>query len=224
MSGDGARPGRELAGLDHLVLGAASLESGGIAFERRAGVRLPPGGAHPRMGTHNRLTRLGDDGAFLELIAIDPAAPAPARPRWFGLDEPDTAERVAEGFALLTWVVAVADLDAALDRARAAGVDAGRAIEQERGELRWRIALPEDGSRVEGGVFPALIEWPPGTAAASRIADLGLRLRTLRLTHPEPERLEGALAAVGAAALADVAPGPRAIAATLSLRGREIDL
>jgi hypothetical protein len=37
------------------------------------------------MGTHNRLLKLGE-GFYLELIAIDPQAPPPGRPRWFGLD------------------------------------------------------------------------------------------------------------------------------------------
>ncbi len=44
------------------------------------GIAPGPGGVHPFMGTHNRLLRLGPR-LYLELIAIDPDAPAPAQPR-----------------------------------------------------------------------------------------------------------------------------------------------
>lgn len=29
-----------------------------------------------------------EDGMYLEVIAVDPDAPAPTRPRWFSLDDP----------------------------------------------------------------------------------------------------------------------------------------
>jgi hypothetical protein len=66
---------------DHLVIGAASLAQGVDWVEAELGVTLPPGGTHPRMGTHNRLTAVGP-ASFLEIIAVDPAAEPPPRPRW----------------------------------------------------------------------------------------------------------------------------------------------
>jgi hypothetical protein len=45
-------------------------------------------GEHPRMGTHNYLLKLGEKFYF-EVIAINPNASQPNRPRWFELDEPD---------------------------------------------------------------------------------------------------------------------------------------
>ena len=62
------------------------------------------------MGTHNHLMRLGR-GIFLELIAVNPAAPAPTRPRWYGLDDPFVRARLAEGPQLLTWVVNTPQLE-----------------------------------------------------------------------------------------------------------------
>ena len=70
---------------DHLVLAARDLDRGGAWLEDRLGVALTAGGRHSRMGTHNRLLSLGEN-FYLELIAIDPQAPPPDRPRWFGLD------------------------------------------------------------------------------------------------------------------------------------------
>ena len=211
------------AHLDHLVIGAASLAEGATAFEAWSGVAVPPGGRHPRMGTHNRLTRLGD-GAFLEIIAIDPAASPPPRPRWYGLDGARVRARLANGPRLLSWVVAVDDLDAALARIAGAGVDAGEPVEQTRGELRWRFAVRADGELVEGGAFPALIEWPPGSEAAARMPDLGLRLTSLRATHPEPERIGAALVALGAADLVTLSRGEPGVAATLVHGGRTVEL
>jgi hypothetical protein len=71
--------------IDHVTVTAPTL-AGGAEFVRKAlGVAPQAGGEHPRMGTHNLLLKLGDS-MFLEVIAPNPNAPAPARPRWFALD------------------------------------------------------------------------------------------------------------------------------------------
>lgn len=63
------------AAVDHLVVAAAGLDAGTAWLEAHLGVPLAPGGRHAAMGTHNRLLRLGPR-LYLELIAIDPDAPA----------------------------------------------------------------------------------------------------------------------------------------------------
>jgi hypothetical protein len=67
--------------LDHVVIAAGDVAAGAPAVERVLGVPLAGGGKHDRMGTHNRLLRLGSD-AYPELIAIDPEGTPPDRPRW----------------------------------------------------------------------------------------------------------------------------------------------
>jgi hypothetical protein len=71
--------------LDHLTITSPSLQAGDDWVFDRLGVLSQAGGAHPRMGTHNLLLRLGE-AMFLEVIAIDPAAQKPTRARWFELD------------------------------------------------------------------------------------------------------------------------------------------
>src|SRR5690606_32822306 len=83
--------------IDHLVVTAPSLAEGARFVREALGVEPEPGGKHPRMGTHNLLLRLGND-VYLEVIAIDPGAPAPGHPRWFGLDDAPTSPLLA------TWV------------------------------------------------------------------------------------------------------------------------
>ena len=70
--------------IDHIAVSAATLEDGSEWVEMALGVPLTGGGKHPHMGTHNRLLSLGD--LYLEVIAVDPAAPKPGYPRWFDLD------------------------------------------------------------------------------------------------------------------------------------------
>lgn len=157
--------------LDHLVIAATDLDSGALWAGHRLGQPLQSGGQHARMGTHNRLLSLGPR-EYLEVIAIDPAAPPPARPRWFGLDDFTGVPR------LVTWVASDDDLT----------VPPGwSALNMERGDLRWQFALPDDGRMPGGGALPALIRWRGDAHPAARLPDQGFRLLRLDLTAPEPE-------------------------------------
>lgn len=176
--------------LDHITMAARTLAEGAAYAERALGIAIPPGGAHPQMGTHNRLLKLGDD-CFLEVIAPDPDATPPARPRWFALDDPAMKARLAGAPQLITWVVATSDIGAAL----AAMPDAARpAIPASRGNLAWRIGVAPDGAMSFDGAFPTLIEWPQGPHPASRMADLGCSLDRFEVSHPDAHRIARALA------------------------------
>lgn len=176
------------AALDHLTVAALTLEQGVEHVRQCLGVVVPAGGKHPLMGTHNCLMRLGE-AVFLEIIAPDPAA-TPERARWFALDDPGMRARLNRSPRLISWVVRVPDLKAALG-----GIDrsAGEAVPLTRGELSWLISVPHDGSMPFDGAFPTLIEWPPGPHPASDMADLGCRLEHLAIGHPDSAGLTAAL-------------------------------
>lgn len=182
---------RPAARIDHITVTAPTLQAGAALVLGALGVAPQPGGKHPRMGTHNLLLRLGDV-LFLEVIAVDPDAPAPDRPRWFALDDlaPDAPA------ALSTWVVASDDIRAAT---AASTEDLGRIEPMSRGARNWLITIPADGSLAMDGVAPALIEWDDKPHPAAGLADHGLSLLKLQIFHPEPARVAALLASIGLA-------------------------
>lgn len=174
------------ASLDHLVVAAASLAEGRSWVEDELGVPMEDGGRHESFGTHNALLRLGAD-SYLEVIAVDADAAAPERPRWFELDTRSMAGRLADGPALVHWVVSVPG--AVLARADPAH---GAPISLSRGTNRWALTVPDDGHLPMGGVLPSLIAWdtPP---PASSLPDRGVELRRLALATPDAGRLRAGL-------------------------------
>lgn len=193
--------------LDHIALAAADREAG-IAWAReRLGVAVPHGGAHPRMGTHNAVAGTGDD-TYLEILTIDPAAPAPDGPRWFGLDGAEMRARLAKGPRIAAWVVRTPDIKASLAAARRAGLDFGEPITMTRGDLEWTIAHRADGRLLEDGALPVLIQWRDGPHPSRGMSDSGLRLAGVSLRHPDPRRLAAWLDAIGAGGLAEIDPQP----------------
>ncbi len=178
--------------LDHLVFAVRSLEEGARWFEERLGVPLEPGGEHPKMGTHNRLLRLGDR-VYLELIAINPAAEMLARPRWFGLDDPAMQARLAQP-RLISWVAATEQLSAMANRASYAP---GPVHAMNRGSLNWQITIPDNGALVHGGLMPTLIEWPEGVHPAAMLPERGVSLELLELGSPDPGSVNDGLKSIG---------------------------
>ena len=140
--------------LDHLIVAARTLEEGGAWVESKLGVAPIPGGKHVLMGTHNRLLKL-DAGRYLEVMAIDPDAPAPTRPRWFELDTPRMKARLADGPALIHWVDRTDDLERALESYS----DEVEIVSFSRGPYRWRMGVPRDGRLPANGAAATIIQW-----------------------------------------------------------------
>jgi Glyoxalase-like domain len=172
--------------LDHLVVAARDLEAGADWVEARLGVRPSDGGKHAFMGTHNRLVRLGE--VYLEVIAVDPDASSPARARWFGLDAFDDEPR------LMHWVARVTNLEAIVNSSLE---PLGTVTVASRGDLRWRITIPDDGHLPGDGLVPTLIQWD-GAHPVSRLVQRDCELLSLEGVHPRPEHVNHALEALGA--------------------------
>ncbi|WP_422388640.1 VOC family protein [Bradyrhizobium symbiodeficiens] len=90
--------------LDHITVIAPSLAEGVLHVRNCLDLDVPFGQRHAYMGTHNHLLQLGDT-VYLEIVALDPEADAPGRPRWFGLDDRDQVRSDwDEGRRLRGWV------------------------------------------------------------------------------------------------------------------------
>ena len=184
--------------LDHIVIAAPSLAVGVEYVRRTLGVVPQAGGEHPRMGTHNCFVKLGPK-VYLEIIAVNPRAAAPGRPRWFQLDDlkPNDPPRLA------TWVARTDDIEAA---AMASPEPLGNIEPMTRGQLNWRITIPGDGGLPLQGIAPTLIQWPPGPHPTDNMPDLGCVLVRLEGFHPAAGRLRRLLEAIGFEGAFSVAP------------------
>jgi hypothetical protein len=175
--------------IDHLTITAPTLEAGAAFVSQALGYAPQTGGEHPRMATHNLLLRLGD-ALFLEVIAPNPNAAPPERPRWFGLD----TLHADSPATLSTWVVSTGDIRSA---AAASTEPLGIVEPMSRGARNWLITIPLDGSVGMDGVAPALIEWDDKPHPASGLIDHGLSRVKLEIFHPEPSRVAALLRSIG---------------------------
>src|SRR5262245_41540115 len=176
------------AAIDHLVIAAPSLEIGSEHIRAALGVTPQRGGEHAAMGTHNALVRLGD-ALYLEVIAVNPDAPPPNRPRWFELDSLAAAAIPR----LVTWVARTHDIHAAVS---ASPLPLGRIVPMTRGSLRWLVTVPEDGSLPAQGIAPTLIQWLDAPHPASQLAESDCALVRLEGFHAEAERIRTMLSAI----------------------------
>ncbi|MCA3238219.1 MAG: VOC family protein [Curvibacter sp.] len=192
------------AALDHLVVAARTLEEGVAWCEASLGITPGPGGQHPLMGTHNRLFSIASTDfplAYFEIIAVDPQAQAPARRRWFDLDDASLQARVRrDGPQLVHWVVRVDDARSAVALWQAQGLDPGEVITASRstpgGLLQWQITVRPDGRRLFDGLLPTLIQWGP-VHPATAMPQAGAVLEKLALQHPQAAELAEALRGIG---------------------------
>ncbi|WP_374673260.1 VOC family protein [Ideonella sp.] len=194
-----------LCALDHLTVVCRRLAEGVNHVERCLGVPLEPGGAHPRMGTHNALLHLGDD-LYLEVLAIDRDAPAPPHPRWFGLDRLSARARPR----LAAWAARTQQLNVLT---ASAPEPIGSPQAMARGGYAWTMGLRDDGTLPLDGAAPLLLQWQSAGHPARQLPDRQCRLRRLDIAHPDPARLQRLLVHLrmdGLGALIDVHRAPQA--------------
>lgn len=217
--------------IDHLVVAAATLEQGIQWCEATLGITPAPGGEHEKYGTHNRLFKIATPKhplAYLEIIAINPAAEMPKRSqvaRWFDLDDRALQKAIAQEPRLITYVASTDDIKAARHALRVQGIERGQIVHASRksskGTLNWQITVREDGERLFNGTLPTLIQWGKPEATdplrlhpRNSLPRSGVTLQSLSISHPSGAKLQSAYAALGLEELA-IETGPANIVAAL---------
>ena len=201
--------------VDHLVVAAATLDEGVAWCEATLGVTPGPGGRHALFGTHNRLLKIASGAyphAYFEIIAIDPEAPVPARPRWFGLDGLD----LSAGPRLIHVVGRSPMLDMHRWGLITVGLKPGDPVKAGRdtpeGPLSWQILVREDGQLNCGGALPTLIQWD-GRHPAEAMPDSGVVLQSLAL-NGVPDRARDVLRMRGVQVSSAAGPALQAVLST----------
>ena len=175
---------------DHIAVAGETLAAATAHVEAALGVPLQKGGEHAVFHTHNTLLGLADH-LYLEAIAVNSDAPQPDRARWFDLDRFEGQPR------LTNWICRCDDLDATL---AALPEGFGAPVDLQRGDLRWRMAVPRSGMLPYDNCAPALIEWAGDAHPAPRLTQQGCALTALEVHHPQADEMGALLAPL----LADV--------------------
>jgi hypothetical protein len=206
-----------LGRIDHLVYATPDLAAGVKQIEALLGIHATPGGQHPGEGTRNALVALGPT-SYLEIIGPDPEQPAPAGPRKFLIDDLKEPR-------LVTWAAKGTNLTQLVTEARRHGVPIGDVTPGSRRTptgvlLSWHIS--NQRPLVADGLVPFFIDWgetphPAASAAA------GATLLSLRAEHPEPEKVQRMLGALGLELPVVKATKPSLVATIAGTRGR-VDL
>jgi hypothetical protein len=168
--------------LDHLTVIAPTLSDGVAHVRACLDLDVPFGQRHGYMGTHNHLLQLGDT-VYLEVIALDPDSQPPARARWFGLDNRKAVMADWEaGRRLRGWVARTDRMDAVLSGRESIF---GKKIALPWTNSSFDFAIPDDGSLPFDGALPSVIDRRGKARSMANIADLGAKLKSFSLEHPD---------------------------------------
>lgn len=190
--------------LDHLTVVAPDLAEGVAHVRQCLDLDVPFGQRHPYMGTWNHLLQLGQ-AVYLEIVAVDPGAAPPPHRRWFGLDDHQAVRADWDaGRRLRGWVARTEAIDRVLADH---GTVFGRKVALPPEAPSFDFAIPEDGSLPLGGAAPSLIDRRGRPRAMASIADLGARLRSFSLAHPDPAAVLALYREVGVDRPPAVLPG-----------------
>ena len=172
--------------LDHLTVIAPSLAEGVDHVRNCLALDVPFGGPHNYMGTHNHRLRLGDS-TYLEIVALAPEGFNPGRARWFGVDDHQQVRADwAEGRRLRGWVANVQGLGPVLSEH--AGIF-GEEVPLPPEAPTFAFSIPQNGSLPLDGAAPSLIDHYGDSSYIATIPDLGARLISFTLEHPDPARI-----------------------------------
>jgi Glyoxalase-like domain len=173
--------------LDHLTVIAPILSEGVSHVRDCLGLDVPFGSRHDYMGTHNHRLQLGNS-VYLEIVALDPAGVDPGRARWFGVDNQGQVRADWEdGRRLRGWVANTQSIDSIISNH---ATTFGDEIPLPAADPTFTFSIPKDGSLPLDGAAPSLIDHRGDSSYVATIPDLGAKLASFTLEHPDPTCIE----------------------------------
>ena len=181
---------RSAVDVDHIMWGVRDLDEGIAFVEEHTSIKAAIGGVHPNRGTRNALISLGER-QYLEILAPDPAQAV--------MDGRAAFLKTLTKPQIITWAAGTRDIGAIEKSVEAAGyetegIQAGSRKKPDGSVLEWRN-LTLKGH--DGNIIPFVIEWGPSSTHPSVDSPAGCKLKELRLEHPDPEKMNGFLEAMG---------------------------
>ena len=179
---------------DHIAIGTSNLNDGVKWAEGKLHSKIPYGGKHDQMGTHNHVLSSGNK-TYLEILSKDLSAPPNKRNTWFGMDDPKVELALYKSPKIIGWVCRTKNINRTLALLENLGIDTdfGKPIEMSRGKLKWKFSLRSDGLVPLWGSAPILIEWRDTKHVSFQMADTGLRFKSLLIATPHKNALESLL-------------------------------
>lgn len=168
---------------DHLVYCVPNLEEAMDSLSKKIGVPIVYGGKHPNHGTHNALTGLGD-GAYLELLAIDPENTEIQGPKWMGLSLVDSP-------TLSRWALKSSDIKKDVTILNEFGKNDRKIITGSRRRsdgtlLRWEMLEPLPTPKISA--IPFFVDWKdsphPTTSLPNECKLVEIRVPDLKKIAP----------------------------------------
>jgi hypothetical protein len=173
--------------LDHITVVAPTLLEGVLHVRNCIGIDVPFGTRHDYMGTHNHRLQLGNS-IYLEIVALDLEGVAPGRSRWFGLDNQEKVRSDwHEGRRLRGWVANTNAIDAVVSTHSAIF---GDKVSLPTVNPTFDFTIPKNGTLALDGVAPSIIDHRGDPTPMTSIPDLGARLHSLTLEHPNPAAIK----------------------------------
>lgn len=175
--------------IDHLIIGAPTLEEGVEYVFKKSGLKAIYGGKHPGFGTHNALLGLGK-GVYLEIIAPDPEQKIDG-PLWMGLEKVSTSK-------LISWAAKSSELESLCRLAKENDIDLGSIFPGQRMKsdgqlLKWKLTDPR--KMMLSGTVPFFIDWGNSPHPSNDLPSIG-EIASFGVYSNEVEKARGIFTAL----------------------------
>ncbi|HJW94920.1 MAG TPA: VOC family protein [Thermoanaerobaculia bacterium] len=200
--------------IDHIMLGAANLDSGIRELEALTGIRAVYGGEHPHLGTHNALISLGPQ-TYLEVIAPRDGAK---------LDADLAGLTKLEHITPVGWAVGVSDMRALRRQLAKSGIKSttprpGSRKTPSGDVLRWELVDIEPSF----DNAPFFIQWADMSKHPAKTSPGGCSLTSIELEDPQAKELTRIEQALGLNVAIHEAKTP-AMSVTLNCAGKSVQI